>query len=173
LGCLGGLSPSAASAGPWVPEPGEGYAKLWVKWLYGFGLRDGDGTYYELGTYNELFVSTYGEVGLVRNLAMYWHTDLLRTFYLEDLTTGSPDVHAGPGDPALGFRYELVSAGRFVKPSREPHSRAATPCSQSSAGRKAIRRSVSSGSALGPGTSAAACRWATDGIASTPRRLGP
>jgi hypothetical protein len=114
LGCLGGLSPSAASAGPWVPEPGEGYAKLWVKWLYGFGLRDGDGTYYELGTYNELFVSTYGEVGLVRNLAMYWHTDLLRTFYLEDLTTGSPDVHAGPGDPALGFRYQLVSAGRFV-----------------------------------------------------------
>jgi hypothetical protein len=27
--------PSQAEAGPWVPEVGHGYAKLWMKWLYG------------------------------------------------------------------------------------------------------------------------------------------
>jgi hypothetical protein len=34
--------PVGASAGPWTPEPGHGYGKVWVKWLYGFGYHAGD-----------------------------------------------------------------------------------------------------------------------------------
>jgi len=108
------LVPGHASAGPWVPDPGEGYVKLWLKWFYGVGIRDGDGTFCEIGTYNELFLATYGEVGLMPGLGMYWHSDLVRTFYLEDPTTGTTEAHAGIGDPAVGFRYQLVSGGRFV-----------------------------------------------------------
>lgn len=106
--------PAPASAGPWVPDPGEGYVKAWLKWFYGFGYHDGDGGTEDYGTYNELFVATYGEVGVVDHLALYWHSDILRTFYLEDPSTGETGVHAGPGDPAVGLRYQFISGGRFV-----------------------------------------------------------
>ena len=37
------LAQPAAHAGPWVPSPGEGYAKAWLKWLPGIGYHTGDG----------------------------------------------------------------------------------------------------------------------------------
>ena len=109
------LMPAAsAAAGPWTPEPGEGYAKLWVKWLPGFGYHDGRGDTIDYGAYHELFVATYGEVGLADGLALTWHSDLLRTFVLEDPRTGASETHLAPGDPALGLRWRFLSLDRFV-----------------------------------------------------------
>lgn len=103
-----------AAAGPWTPDPGEGYAKLWVKWLPGFGYHDGGGATIDYGAYHELFVATYGEVGLAEGLALTWHTDLLRTFVLEDPRTGDGETHLAPGDPALGLRWRWLSIDRLV-----------------------------------------------------------
>ena len=70
--------PSIALAGPWAPEPGHGYAKLWLKYLYGFDFHAGDGNTYGYPSYHELFLATYVEVGLVDRLAMIVHADLAR-----------------------------------------------------------------------------------------------
>src|SRR5690606_25305860 len=50
---------SEAAAGPWAPEPGHGYAKLWLRYLYGFDYRAGDGTTYGYGAYHEASLSVY------------------------------------------------------------------------------------------------------------------
>lgn len=109
--------PSRAAAGPWVPEVGHGYAKLWMKWLYGYGFNDGTQTHTDFGGYNELFLATYGEVGLVHEdeigLAAVWHTDLLRTFYLRDQRTNELGIHVAPGDPAVGLRLRFLKLDRF------------------------------------------------------------
>ncbi len=106
--------PAPAAAGPWVPDPGEGYVKVWLKFFHGLAYRSGDGNSYDYGPYNELFLATYGEVGVAENLSLYWQSDILRTFYLHDPSSGETGVHAAPGDPAIGFRYQFLSGGRFV-----------------------------------------------------------
>ena len=108
------LVPERAAAGPWTPEPGEGYAKLWLKWLPGFGYHAGDGETYDYGAYHELFLATYGEVGLADGLAVTWHTDLVRFFSLADPRTGEAETHVAPGDPAVGVRWRFLAADRFV-----------------------------------------------------------
>ncbi|MBX3251022.1 MAG: hypothetical protein KF901_27845 [Myxococcales bacterium] len=105
-------SPSVARAGAWVPEPGHGYVKLWTKYLWGFSYIDGAGDSSRLGRYHELFVSTYGDVGVGPRLALYWHADLLRTFYLGDPSDGSVSRHAAPGDPQVGARLRLWRSER-------------------------------------------------------------
>ncbi len=111
------LTPDSAAAGPWVPAPGEGYAKLWLKWLYGFGFADGDGFRFDFGGYNELFLATYGEVGLIQEdeigLAVVWQTDLMRTFYLRDQRADQLHAHVAPGDPAAGLRLRFLKIDRF------------------------------------------------------------
>ena len=114
LALLSLLAPSRATAGPWTPEPGEGYAKLWIKWLPGFGYHAGNGDTYDYGAYHELFLATYGELGLADGLALTWHTELVRFFSLDDPRTGESDAHLAPGDPALGLRWRFLRADRFV-----------------------------------------------------------
>lgn len=112
--CIVVLGPATASAGAWVPEPGSGYAKLWTKWLPGVGYHDGAGDTFDYGSYNELFLATYGEYGVVERLAAVWQLDLVRAAWLEDPTTEETSGHATVGDPRLGARLELLRVDRLA-----------------------------------------------------------
>lgn len=106
--------PNAALAGPWTPRQGHGYAKLWMKWLWGIGYVDGEGDFNHYARYYEVFFATYGDVGLADTLALFWHTDLLRVFTLEDPRSGERQAHVAPGDPALGLRWQFLHLDRYV-----------------------------------------------------------
>jgi hypothetical protein len=108
------MAPSPVRAGPWTPEPGHGYLKLWIKALYGFGYVDGAGRMHEYGDYGELFLSGYGEVGIADGLAFVLHAPLYQGFLLEDPRTGAFGDHHTIGDPMMGLRIRLVQADRFV-----------------------------------------------------------
>jgi hypothetical protein len=106
--------PGRAAAGPWAPRPGHGYVKLWAKYLYGFGYHAGDGSTYGYGAYHEAFLAAYAEVGLVDRVALVFHSDIVRTFHLEDPRNGRYSSHLSPGDPALSVRWQFLALGRFV-----------------------------------------------------------
>ena len=112
VACL--LFPPPAHAGPWAPEPGRGYVKLWAKWLFGLGHHDGRGHVESYGGYHEAFLATYGEVGVFPEVAVFWHTDLLRIFVLDDPESGR-ETHATTGDPAVGLRWQWLQ-GNFESP---------------------------------------------------------
>ena len=102
-------------AGPWTPEPGGGYAKLWVRWHWGFlDYADGQGDLIDIGDYQEVFFSTYGDVGLTDGLALFWHSDILRLMVLEDPRDGQTSRHAAPGDPLVGLRWRWLQVDRLV-----------------------------------------------------------
>ncbi len=106
--------PTRALAGPWTPAPGHGYAKLWLKWLPGFGYHDAKGDLIDYGKYNEVFLNGYGEVGLLPKLGATLHFPFAQFFSLEDTRTGDTERHFTIGDPALGLRYQALSLGRFA-----------------------------------------------------------
>jgi hypothetical protein len=106
--------PSVASAGPWSPAPGHGYAKLWLKWLPGFGYHAGNGDTIDYGAYHEVFLNGYAELGVVDKLAATLHFPFAQAFSLEDPRDGSTERHVTVGDPALGARYQALSLGRFA-----------------------------------------------------------
>jgi hypothetical protein len=110
------LAPSRAAASPWTPAPGHGYAKLWMKWLPGFGYHDGRGETTEYGAYHEVFLSAFGDVGLAPGLALSLHAPLVQTFVLGDPRPGGEGTRAfvGPGDPTLSLRWRFLARGRFV-----------------------------------------------------------
>ncbi len=85
-----------------------------MKWLWGIGYVDGSGDFNHYDRYYEVFFATYGDVGLTDTLALYWHTDLLRLFTLENSRTGERSAHVAPGDPALGLRWKFLHLDRFV-----------------------------------------------------------
>lgn len=106
--------PSTALAGPWVPDLGHGYAKLNLRYLYGYGYHADDGSSIAFRDYHEAFVGSYGEIGIGGGVALTLHSDLVRTFTLRDPNTGRRRAHVAPGDPALGLRVRLLRRGRFV-----------------------------------------------------------
>jgi len=119
--CLGaGIAPAAA--GPWVPEPGTGYAKIGLRWLPGFFYFPGPEHAAEqgwsgpqaYGAYHELFVETYAELGIAPGVAVTFGDQVLRTFLLADPRTGEIGAHASPGEPGLGLRVSLIRAGPFA-----------------------------------------------------------
>jgi len=112
-----------AHAGPWAPEPGHGYAKLWLKWLPGVGYHSGDGHSYGYGSYHEVFFSGYGELGIAPRIALTINAPFVETFLLEDPRTGETSTHVTPGDPALGVRWQALKLGRFAG-ALEAHVRA-------------------------------------------------
>ncbi|MEO0323835.1 MAG: hypothetical protein AAF447_12820 [Myxococcota bacterium] len=107
-------APAYAAASPWTPGQGEGYAKVWLKGLWGFGYVNGDRERLDYANYGELFVATYGHVGLTDRLTLVWQSDLVRLFALEERTAGRTRLHVAPGDPTLGLRLGAVQAGRFA-----------------------------------------------------------
>lgn len=109
---LGGAS--RASAGPWAPDQGSGYVKLWLKYLYGFWFNDPDGNVLNYGAYHEVHLSTYAEVGLVDRVGLVLHAPVVRTFHLEDPRDGNYTSHVSPGDPTVSLRWQLLSLGRLA-----------------------------------------------------------
>lgn len=108
---LGATSPAAA--GPWTPEPGHGYAKLWLKYFYGYSFIDQSQTGHGI-EYHEIFLSTYAEVGLTDHFALVLHAPVVRSFHLRDPRDGSMASFVGPGDPTLSLRWQFLDEGRFV-----------------------------------------------------------
>ncbi len=108
-------TPTRASASPWTPRPGHGYAKVWLKWLPGFGYLDGRGESTAFGTYHEVFANAWAEVGVAEGVALWLHAPLAQGFVLADPRPGG-DTRAvvGPGDPMVGGRWRFARVGRFV-----------------------------------------------------------
>jgi hypothetical protein len=102
-------SASRAEAGPWTPAPKRGYVKAWARWLPGFGYRDGGGEKRDYGSYHEVSLNLYAELGLVEGLALTLHAPLVQLFVLEDPRSGGSTTHVLPGDPAVGLRWRFLS----------------------------------------------------------------
>jgi hypothetical protein len=117
-----GAGGGPAHAGPWVPEPGAGYAKIGVRWLPGFFYFPGPEHAAEqgwsgpqpYGSYHELFVEAYGELGIAPGLALTFGDQLIRGFFLDDARDGPAGPLASPGEPGLGLQVGLIREGRFV-----------------------------------------------------------
>ena len=106
---------SPAQAGPWTPNPGHGYAKLWLKYHLGLEYQDGKGNRREYGGgYHEFFLNAYGEVGLFKNFAFWLHAPLVRMFWLGDARTGETTRHLAPGDPTFGLRWGFLKHATYV-----------------------------------------------------------
>lgn len=105
---------SPAAAGPWAPDQGSGYVKLWLKYLWGFWFNDPNGDIIDYGTYHEAHLSAYAEVGLFDRFGLILHAPLVRTFHLEDPRDGSYTSHMSPGDPTVSLRWQLLSIGRLA-----------------------------------------------------------
>ncbi len=101
-----------ADAGAWLPSPGHGYLKLWLKYLPGFWYNDGQGNRWDYGAYHELFANAYTEVGLVDGLAFWVHAPLVQAFGLEDTRARAMQWHVTPGDPTMGLRLRVAHTGR-------------------------------------------------------------
>lgn len=110
------LSHGTAEAGPWTPERGHGYFKAWIKYLPGWWYVDGNGQRNDYGSYHELFVNAYAEIGVFRGFALSINAPLVQTFFLQDTRAAGQPINAyvGPGDPTFGARFELARAGRAI-----------------------------------------------------------
>lgn len=108
------LSAASAHAAAWAPQPGHGYAKVWMRWLPGFSYHAGDGQSHDYPAYHEISFTAYGEVGLVQRLAAIVHLPLVNVFTLADPTTGTTGLHVSAGDPTIGLRLQPLRLGRFV-----------------------------------------------------------
>ncbi len=106
-------APAGAAAGPWAPQPGHGFVKLWVKYLYGFTYLDGSGTAHALD-YHELNLSVYAEAGIFDRVALILHSPVAQSFTLADPRNGTYGTHFAPGDPAVALRWQFLSIDRFV-----------------------------------------------------------
>ncbi len=92
-------------AGPWVGEAGQGYAKVGVRWLPGFGYYSGErkeGIPY--GAYHELFLHGYGEINVASGLALTLSMPIVQQFFLEDPRQKVLQAHTTLGDPTLGIK---------------------------------------------------------------------
>jgi len=114
-------SAGSAVAGPWVPDPGHGYAKAWVRWLPGVGYFPGPEAADQgvegpqlVGAYHEVSLGLYGEYGLCRGIAVVAHWNPVRTFLLEDTRDQDARLHVSTGEPRLGVRVHLAHKGRFT-----------------------------------------------------------
>ncbi|MAQ14138.1 MAG: hypothetical protein CMN30_04990 [Sandaracinus sp.] len=108
-----GSTASGAHA-QWTPEPGHGYLKVWVKWLQGFQYVNAQGEHFAYQNYSEIFLATYGDVGLTDGLALFWHTDVVRSFMLRDPVEDRLRGHVTGGDPALGLRWRFLLRDRLA-----------------------------------------------------------
>ena len=112
LGAL--LASTTAHAGAWTPPPEHGYAKFWVKWHWGWGFVAGGGRTHRIGNYHDVTLATYGDLGIAEGWAVFWHSDLVRTYTLRDPLEDRRQAHVAPGDPALGFRWQFVRGDRLA-----------------------------------------------------------
>lgn len=111
------LLSSTALAGAWVPEPGSGYAKVWLHWLPGLAYHAGDDAprpgVHLVGAYQELGLGTWTELGVAPGFAITAHWMPVRGFFVEDARNGDVSSHAAVGEPEVGARLGLLRRGRF------------------------------------------------------------
>ncbi|MEZ4411008.1 MAG: hypothetical protein R3A52_31690 [Polyangiales bacterium] len=108
------LATPRAEAGPWVPEQGHGYLKLWARWLAGFGYHDASGNTVSYGAYHEVSLNAYAEVGLGAGFMVWANSPFVSTFTLSDPRAGGEThTHVAFGDSTLGARYGIVRRGPF------------------------------------------------------------
>jgi len=63
--------PAAANAGPWVPEPGEGYVKVSAGYFDGDGMFDVEGNFQEPDfQYTHRSIRAYTEIGLAPHVSI-------------------------------------------------------------------------------------------------------
>ncbi|MCB9642961.1 MAG: hypothetical protein H6728_07785 [Myxococcales bacterium] len=113
--CLWIACCSDSWAGPWVGEPGHGYAKLGVRWLPGFGYYSGEREGgIPVGTYHELSLQAYGEVSIAPRLALTLSMPVVRQFFLDDVRQKTLESHTTWGDPSLGARVMVWNGYGFA-----------------------------------------------------------
>ncbi len=108
------LAAVPCAAGPWTHGPDHGYAKAWLSLLPGVGWSRELGSEPALiGYYQETFLGTYAELGVLPRLDATFHWTPVRTYRLVD-AADRPTFAASTGEPAVGLRWQPVQAGRFV-----------------------------------------------------------
>ncbi|MCA9523042.1 MAG: hypothetical protein KC609_18835, partial [Myxococcales bacterium] len=100
------------AAGPWTQPQGHGYAKLSARWLPGLHYSDGSGNAIRIGTYHELVIGLYGELGVARYVTLTLHMPLFQLFALSDPRGGGVSAHMHTGDPTIGAVFQLLRRGR-------------------------------------------------------------
>jgi hypothetical protein len=116
------LLPATAGAGPWTPDAGHGYGKVWLAALPGIGFNPGPEAAADgiegpqlFGVYQEVSLGTYMELGLAEGVALVAHWAPVRTFVLGDPRAGAQaQFHASVGEPMVGLKVRPVKVKRFV-----------------------------------------------------------
>lgn len=99
--CLG---PATASAGPWVPEPGDGYLKLSGSYFDATGVYDRAGRALETDySYSHAAVRAYGEVGLAPHVGLSASVPWMRS-QNADKTSRAKYIKTGLGDLDLALQ---------------------------------------------------------------------
>lgn len=107
-------APGRAVAGAWTQDPGRGYAKLSLRWLPGLHYSDGSGGHVPIGTYHELTVDLYAELGLARYVTLTIQMPVLQLVALRNPLAGRVESHLQTGDPTFGLVLQLARVGRFA-----------------------------------------------------------
>ena len=115
------VNEKSALAGPWTPDAGHGYAKVWTKWHLGLEYQDGAEVKHHYGGYHEVFLNAYAEIGLTDRLAFWLHAPLLRIFTLKNVRSGEFETFAFAGDPTFGLRWRFYQSGALVVAAPETH----------------------------------------------------
>lgn len=105
---------ATSHAGPWTHQPGHGYAKIWTKYLLGLGYNDGGGKKVDYGSYHEVAVNIYGEIGLPHQMGLSLHWPLLQMFVVKNTRANQKVTYLAVGDPTLMFRWNFLRIKRFV-----------------------------------------------------------
>lgn len=116
--CLGLLLACPALAGPWTQAPGQGYAKIWLRWLPGLAYHAGpeapDPGLHPIGLYQELGLGAWAELGVTDALTVTVQWEPARAFFLKDGGATRTRAHVAAGAPAVGGRLRLLQHRRFV-----------------------------------------------------------
>ncbi len=115
---LGLLVSCPAAAGPWTQPPGQGYAKIWLRWLPGLAYHAGpeapDPGLHPIGLYQELGLGAWAELGVTEALTVTVQWEPARAFFLKDGGATRTRAHVAVGAPVLGGRLRLLRHGRFI-----------------------------------------------------------
>ncbi len=98
------VGPATAAAGPWVPEPGDGYLKLSGSYFDATGVYGREGRRLDTDySYSHAAVRAYGEVGLAPHVGLSASVPWLRS-QNADKTSQAKYIKTGLGDLDLALQ---------------------------------------------------------------------
>ncbi len=98
------VGPATAAAGPWVPEPGDGYLKLSGSYFDATGVYDREGRKLDAEySYSHAAVRAYGEVGLAPHVGLSASVPWMRS-QNADKTSQAKYIKTGLGDLDLALQ---------------------------------------------------------------------